>query len=138
MGCWWAARESLSEFGSGRRDKLRAVAKKLLLPTTTIRKSGLVTKTGIQDKARAEEFFDSLRGELGDELMEELEDNLRKQVALKQNDKVSDLSEDLMKNPAGIVSAILGDGGAVTGFDSGSAQTMANMASSIFKQGLGS
>lgn len=59
--------------------RLATLAKKLLLPTTKIHKSGLVTKTGAVLPGRAEEFIETLAKEVGDDVMRDLLLDLRAQ-----------------------------------------------------------
>jgi hypothetical protein len=71
--------------------RLAELAKKLLIPTTKRHASGLEIKTGMQIQEAADDYLEALRQEFGDELMQELADNLRGQqqaVAKKNAEKV--------------------------------------------------
>ena len=57
-------------------------AKKLMLPTTKIRASGLTIKTGMEISENADEFIEELRKIVGDEVMDELSEDLLQQMAI--------------------------------------------------------
>jgi len=66
--------------------KLSKFAKKLLLPTTVIRDSGLVTQQGMPaTPERADAFIEELRKIVGDAIMNELSDDLRRQIETQQD-----------------------------------------------------
>lgn len=56
--------------------KLAALAKKLMLPTTKVHGSGLVTKTGMHIAENAEVFIEELRKLVGNEVVDDLRDDL--------------------------------------------------------------
>jgi hypothetical protein len=56
--------------------KLAALAKKLMLPTTKVHGSGLVTRTGMHVTENAEVFIEELRKVVGDEIVDDLRDDL--------------------------------------------------------------
>ena len=80
--------------------KLAKFAKKLMLPTTRIRKSGLVTKTGMAIPERAEDFIDALRKLVGNEIIEELQDDLSAQLAVQQRQQDQAVLADSLNEPA--------------------------------------
>jgi len=65
-----------------RAKKLVAFARKLMLPTTRIRDSGLVTTTGIASAETTDEFLGKLRQVIGDELFSELMNDLGGQIEI--------------------------------------------------------
>jgi hypothetical protein len=69
--------------------KLAEFAKKLMLPTTKIHASGLMTKTGMDIPERAEDFITALRKTVGDEIMNELADDLTAQIAIEKQGQVN-------------------------------------------------
>lgn len=66
--------------------KLSKFAKKLLLPTTIVRTSGLTTQQGMPTTPeRTDAFIEELRKVVGDAIMAELSDDLRRQMESQQN-----------------------------------------------------
>jgi hypothetical protein len=66
--------------------KLSKFAKKLLLPTTVVRSSGLTTQQGMPTTPeRTDAFIEELRKIVGDAIMNELSDDLRQQFEAQQN-----------------------------------------------------
>ncbi len=60
--------------------KLAKLAKKLMLPTMKIHTSGLVTKTGMKIPDNTDEFIEEIRKVVGDEIMADLGNDLRRQI----------------------------------------------------------
>jgi len=85
-----------------RAQRLAELAKKLLLPTTKIHKTGLTTKTGMIIPERAEEFIEVLRREVGDEVMDDLASDLRAQIQARQRNTASGLGKQLVSDPGAI------------------------------------
>lgn len=83
---------------------LLAFAKKLMLPTTTIRESGLITKTGIESGEAADEFLMELRKVIGEEMFSELLGSLSSQAALAAKKKM----QAPLVSPVDIMGAVMG------------------------------
>lgn len=85
-----------------RAQLLAKFARKLMIPTTKIRASGLTTRTGIASPNNAVDFLEELRKTVGDELFNELMTDLGGQVELSRQQKV----DTAMSSPGFLANAV--------------------------------
>jgi hypothetical protein len=113
-----------------RAQKLVGFARKLMIPTTKIRASGLTTQTGIDCSDNSLEFLEELRKTLGDELYEELMADMGGQIEL--NRAMRD--EQATSDPGFLASAVhaLGEQGALA--DMPKRETLVNMADELLRK----
>lgn len=89
--------------------RLAELAQKLLIPTTTIRNSGLATKTGMVIPESTDAFISALRQEVGDDIMNELESDLRSQIAAEKLTNIAAIDTATSNNPK-FVGSLIQDG----------------------------
>jgi len=120
-----------------RSQKIKEIAQKLLIRKTTIRKSGLQTTTGLECPDNADRFLKSLREELGDELMGEIETDLLAQIKLKQSTAISDVKKTVLDQGQGtgqIFDEILRSTGFKDQIPPGQVEKMGNLAQELLKK----
>ena len=120
-----------------RAQTLKRIAEKLLIPKSTVRASGLTTRTGLECQENADEFLGALRQELGDELMSEIEGDLLAQINVRTGKALRATKDEILgggRSQGAFLDEALNSGIMQEKFESSQIEKLGNIAQDLLRK----